>query len=479
MGLDVKNKIKTISENFDLINTIRRCHTSDKKLLAKALDISWPTLNTSLKNILYDSSGPIIQNDMGEYDVDKSYGFFLGIAVGGTETKVSIIDFSLNPIGDKSDFFPEYKNIKYTLSKIKNYKKQEKEDKKQEKYDVLACYYTPEFPQEISNMCNDILNEVVSFFEKSDLCDLLGVGITFPGVFGNTNSEENVFRMGFCPNLSRLVGISLIDLFDKRIIEKIKTNNISFVISHDTEAVTVFEKESLYNCSNKDYAYRDKSNVACVYLGIGLGMGLIINNELLHGSCNSVGEIGHLFTPIMTLNDDQLNEKELKEKKDMAKRREEILRRKPHCYCGIDNCLENKLRVEVFNALDQTEYIDNTTKKELNEFCNNHPYRYRILKNYISYLMNLIINLLNVDMIIFAGRIFNEIDALKFDIDRIKITSGLTTSASACKVIFGSGRIDAVAAGGAILSFFNYKDKRTDCTVDKKMTTKWNRVYFN
>ena len=116
--MDIKNKIKTISENFDLINTIRRCHTSDKKLLAKALDISWPTLNTSLKNILYDSSGPIIQNDMGEYDVDKSYGFFLGIAVGGTETKVSIIDFSLNPIGDKSDFFPEYKNILSPKSNI-------------------------------------------------------------------------------------------------------------------------------------------------------------------------------------------------------------------------------------------------------------------------------------------------------------------------------------------------------------------------
>lgn len=472
MSLDVRQKTKIISENFDLINAIRRCHTSDKKMLAKVLDVSWPTLNTSLKNILDDERGPIIQNDLGEYDVDKSYGFFLGIAVGGTETKVSIVDFCLNPIDAKSIYFSAYNNIKFNLSKIKNYKKQDE-------YDVLACYHTPSFPQDISNLCNDILNDVVSFFENSNSCDLLGIGITFPGVFGNNGSGENVFQMGFCPNLSRLVGISLIDLFDKRLVEKIKANNISFVISHDTEAVTVFEKENLYNSHNKDYGYRDKSNVACVYLGIGLGMGLIINNELLHGSCNSVGEIGHLYTPIAMLSDEQLNEKELEEKNSLKNRKEEIIKRKPHCYCGIDNCLENQLRVEVFDALDQTEYIKNTTSNELKNFHEHHPYRYRILKYYISYLMNLIINLLNVDIIIFAGRIFNELDALKFDIDRIKITSGLTTSASACKILFGSGRVDAVAAGGAILSFFNYKDKRSDCTVDQKMTTRWNRVYFD
>ncbi len=460
MSLDVKEKIDILKKNAPLIDAVRRCHTSDKRYLSKAMETSWPTVNASLKNVLAQKNSPVFISSDGIYEVKSTYGFFVGIAVGGSETKFSILSFDLKPIKEL-DCYVYFNPLFDSLKKVCQYKSVNLEQ-------GYVCYNTPDIPTGISDLCNEILFNVIDFFKTSTDFDLLGIGVTFPGVFGNSLSEDETFKMSFSPNLSRLVGTSLIELFDIRILNILDNNKISFIIGHDTEAVTVFEKESLYS-SKTYYQYRNKKNISCIYLGIGLGMGIIIDNKLLHGSCNSVGEIGHLFPPDLSFVNNNLTSKELEEKNEVEKKQQEH----PHyCYCGVKNCLENQIRTKVFNAYDQESYINNTSDDELLHLPE-HTYRYKLLKAYIMHLMNLMINILNLDVIVLSGRILNGIEPLKYEVDRLKLATGLSTSSNSCKIIFGNSRADIVALGAATLSYFGIGFAKNNFESDKHINIKW------
>lgn len=458
MSLNAASKNNLISRYFDLINAVRRCHTSDKKKLAKALGLSWPTLNNMISKTFEYKTSPIYIDEKGVYCIKPDFGYFVGISVGGVETQVSIVDFSLVPI----DFCKHVvaQKIQQALSSFKFYKNITDNNN-------LACFETPQYPQDISLLCNKIIGVILDSFDTTDY-DLLGVGVTFPGVFGS-NMNDGIYKVGFCPNLSRLVGLSLIDLFDSRLLEKLNKNGISFVLSHDTDAVTVFEKEKLYNKDNISYRYCNSSNYACIYLGIGLGMGLIINRMLLRGACHSVGEIGHLIAPPLNFDNEELSSKEKKKIDSIMKSKTPL-----SCYCGVKNCLEHELRTKVFQCTSQSDFLEKTNNEDLRNFDRNNPLQYKIFKQYISYLMNLLINILNVDAIILAGRILGEMTPLKYDIELIKMSSGLAPSTNACKVIFGTNRSDVVALGGAVMSFFNLKNENfSNYNSDKTIDVSW------
>lgn len=461
MGINAYEKNQIITKYFELINAIRRYHTSDKKKLAKILELSWPTLNNMLTDLVYSSVSPVIQEKNGVYSIKSDFGFFVGIAIGGCETKVSIIDMNLKPININAH--PLFHKIKNLLCKLDTSKSFLYED-------ILACFETPQYPQELSMLCNQIISIIINSFQKDSL-DLLGIGLTFPGIFGG-NQNNDVYKMSFCPNLSRLVGFPLIDLIDKRILEILRNNQISFIISHDTDAVTVFEKENLYDEKNISNEYCDKPNCACIYLGVGLGMGLIVNNTLLQGACHSVGEIGHLIAPPLAMYETQFT-------KDEYETAQKIIETPStsSCYCGVKNCLEHELRTKVFMSESNNEFLNKTTDISLENFDINNPIRYKILKQYISYLMNLLINILNVDIIIFAGRILNKIPSLKYDIELIKLSSGLAAAANTCRVVFGMDRADVVALGGATMSYHNLKqEKLMSYNANKSVEIVWSKL---
>lgn len=460
MSLNVKEKNEWIFNNFDLINAIRRCHTNDKKLLARTLKLSWPTLNNMIIKMFDYDSNPISQNEKGVYRINPQFGYFVGLSIGGLETQLSILDFTLSPINNVQDN-NETKKIKEALMSLKAYKAREDSD-------ALVCFETPQYPQDLSTLCNKIINIVLDVFEQSNH-DLLGIGLTFPGIL-SSDKNNNDFKVVFCPNLSRLVGLSLIDLFDKRVLKKIYDNNISFVLSHDTDAATVFEKENLYKASNRSlYEHCNKSNYACIYLDVGLGMGLIINNTLLKGSCHSVGEIGHLIAPALSFDNEDFSEKESKTISNIQKNKSNY-----SCYCGVKNCLEHELRTKVFGCDSQKEFLEKTSNEKLTAFHKNYSVQYKIFKQYISYLMNLLINILNVDVIILSGRIFNKMTPLKYDVELIKMSSGLAPSTNACKVVFGSERTDVVALGGATMAYHNLKTQsELGYNTDKKLNIVW------
>lgn len=435
--------LESIERCGNIIEAVRYCDTGDKTFISRVGKVSWTTVNNSLKLLSEDK---LIKYKNDKYSVKEDAAFFLGIAFGAQETKVSIVDFAFNPIdstnAEKYGLTALFKKLRDNLT---TYNLTENEN--------ILCFRTGDDTDSISFLCNSIIRVTIDFFSKNQSC-LLGIGMTFPGIIDNETLE-----MRFCPNIPCLNNVYLLDLINASNMELIRDEKISFFIGHDTVAITVYEKERLYFPDARENGYMNKKNVVCLYLGYGLGSGIIVNNQLLIGASNSAGEIGHLPCTKIEVTAIGKNELEDMGKYVYEKNRIEIRQENvnaenvPTCYCSINNCIENIFRIDVFNSADSLDYAEKTRKDLLLSFCADHPYRYKMFKKYIIKLLNIVINIINPDIVILCGRIFNGIPDLKNEINILKQGCNMKHAASKCNIIFGSERPDAVAVGAAIMSY--------------------------
>lgn len=450
-----------------LIEAVRHSNPVDKNLIAKTTNLSWQSVNNFLSNNT-GYNGLIIENNH-TYKINPKYAMFLGIAIGARETKVTLVDCAFNGINEefakenKLDLFFKALNELSRLDVVKN-----------ESY--MICFKTKDELGYISHLCNDIMRTALSYFSQNGDISLLGIGLTFPGI---VNKED--LEIEFCPNITCLNGVHVLNFLQKDILADIKRNSISLCISHDTIAITVFEKENLYKELEKN-EYKNKGNIVCLYLGMGLGCGVIINNQLLSGKNNSFGEIGHIPAP--SLNDfinevkGMLKNENIKNEKYKADFEKCNNVKKSSCYCREPNCIEKMIRVNVFNSETLDELIENTKINKLEHFHTEHPYRYDILKIYLKYLFNIIINLFNPDLIILSGRTLNSIPALKEDSYVLKQSSGIDLAASACHIINGSDKPECVAIGAGILSYYKLIEDNENNDVDSmKFNAKWMTIF--
>ena len=79
--------------------------------------------------------------------------------------------------------------------------------------------------------------------------------------------------------------------------------------------------------------------------------------------------------------------------------------------------------------------------------------------------------MLNVDLVILSGRILNGIPELRSDLEATMNDKSLKASSKYCNIINGSSRLDIVAIGVAILSYYN---SFCDTTEDQSLKLNWN-----
>lgn len=478
-------KKEIIRKNKMLIDSVRRCQTSDKTLLAKISNTSWPTINNFLSSYTNNNKPghDLIINENDKYVVNPSYATYLGIAVGARETKVTLIGMSFDKpteeLSDKyglEDFFERLKGISKLIVKRSSQKN-------------MVCFETKNELWYLSHMCNEIIKVALEFFAKSCDLNLLGIGITFPGII-----DKKDLKVSFCPNISCLNGVYLLNVLYDEILEDLTNNSISLCIAHDTLAITVYEKENLYKRSNSD-KYKNRDNVVCLYLGVGLGLGVIINDQLLTGNNNSVGEIGHIASPSIELLDPQkvfaseesqscnetekynydYNNYKISDKIPVENRIN--VEDAERCHCRLDDCIERMIRTNVFNSTTIEQYIQKTQSEYLEHFDEEHPYRYAVLKHYLSYLFNIIINLFNPDLLILCGKLLNSINALRSDKYALKQSTSIFYPASNCEIINGDDSPDCVAIGAAILSYYKLVESDgTNNTTGMQFNISWNKI---
>lgn len=85
------------------------------------------------------------------------------------------------------------------------------------------------------------------------------------------------------------------------------------------------------------------------------------------------------------------------------------------------------------------------------------------MTQYLGYLLNVIINIFNPDVLILSGRIFDNIEELRGDIESLKSSHTLSFSGSNCKIVLGKGGQYGIARGAAFNTYmrhYTFKDKK-------------------
>ncbi|NQT06442.1 MAG: ROK family protein [Candidatus Omnitrophica bacterium] len=164
--------------------------------------------------------------------------YFIGIDLGGTNTRVALINKRF-AILDRASFPTR----------------------------------TSKTPQRfVSAVCNSVNN----LLKKRGLTrrDVIGIGMGIPG---QMDIKKGIIYS--LTNIKGFNGVNIKRLFAKRI-------KIPLYIDNDVNVMTLAE---LHKGAGKG-----KKNLVCITLGTGVGGGIIINGRLHRGHLSSAGEIGHI-----------------------------------------------------------------------------------------------------------------------------------------------------------------------------------------
>jgi len=311
-----------------ILNAFLRCRNISRTEIAKRFNLSKSTV-TRLVNTLIDEGmiieiEPSSEKKIGRKAIvlglNPEYKNALAIKVGVTHTYLSKIDFAMNIKEIKSFLTP--KNPKDFLDKLEEYTK-------------------------------------MLFPEGLNKTHAVGIGI--PGIVDNTFKNVVV-----APNLN-WKNLPLGDMIADRIK---KAFSVEIPVKMDNEANMAVVAEGMLGTKIE---YNDL-NIVYVYVGEGIGTGLILDGKLYRGRYNTAGEFGH-----MTVMKDGLK-----------------------CKCGNLGCWERYASLGSEIALKAGFDSEKETVEVSNE---------KVLKKYINELAIGLINIingLNPDVIILGGPLIKK-----------------------------------------------------------------------
>ena len=163
--------------------------------------------------------------------------YYVGIDLGGTNTKIGIGDTKGNLFVSDSIKTESIKGIDYILNKI-----------------WIKI-------QEMSNLIN------------INISDIKGIGVGIPG------PVENQSIVGFFSNFTWDKGINLKEKFEQ-------VTGIETLLDNDVNVIA--KGEVIFG------AAKNSSSSITIAVGTGIGGGIFVNNKLISGVKGSAGEIGHM-----------------------------------------------------------------------------------------------------------------------------------------------------------------------------------------
>lgn len=414
-----------------ILNTLRLQKFAQKTNIAKAANIPWASAASLIdemakKNFVIDNSGENSNEKRKLLTVNPQVGYFIGVSVGTSHIKVAILDFNLNVV-DKNYIKEKFKENQYEEDLLQQFGQNfsaTHETKAQ------WCIATPS-ANESENSANlleikSILNYICDFSTKLNACELkvFSICFSFPGHIDFRNNiivESSNFDFNF-----KNVGIN--NLFTSDILDKLHKQNTKIYLEHNVKAAAVAEIENIYD---KNFS----ENMAIVYFGTGLGTSMILDSKLYRGSSNASGQIGH--THFITNVSSDI------------------------CSCGRVGCLEQIIRNDVFSGID----IKTKTGEQLaKELLSRNDQRKKLVY-YLSETIYNMVMLLEIDTIVFSGKLSEIYKVLENEIQEQMISNNISKLK-----IFPSPIGDyASSIGSAMCGYYRILD----------IPFKWNRTIAN
>lgn len=442
---------KVIHSNSKLLSIIRCFGVADRTILMKCMDLSWPTIQKSIEQLklhgiltlktreVKDNKGGDNTKSKEEFSICPKSGYYFGISVGGSQIKVSIIDMEFNPVSSKEfkKYFVDKNHFFSPMSGSKDWIEDSSSD-----YGYFYRNTPISFP-EIQTTINLIIEEIIKLDDNPSL-NICGIGIAFTGAVDNKSKK-----------IIKTFSLKCFDNLPIKYDSLIYPDNISYCISHNinisfdniAKAATISEKFHLYNMNNPNNRYKNCKNIACIYLGTGVGSGLILDNRLYRGASN-FSELGH----IDVLDPGWISDITIPNGLDNA------------CSCGGINCLEYKIRKNVFRKPIETfrtltsqglaeEFEGEDTSKTQVEK------RLKLLAFYLGQTIKTLTNILNLDLIIITGKFNcfrNKLEGYLYD---EKTKNYISYTNSDCSFAYSEYGALAPSLGAAILSSFEDSDE--------------------
>ena len=529
-----------ISENFDMINCVRRLGSqANRTNLARSLGASAVQITRSIqdlrnKNALATASA----TDDSTIQVNPEFAYFLGIHIGSAYTRAVLSNFNLKALTEDDYEKHPFCNLKKDLKKDENHFKVEPltetkssstNSSPQGVYFRSSSTGPRDFVQiarEIDHILNTVLKSIAEALPFISVC------IAIPGIF---DRERGVLE--FCPNIKRLQGVNIANLISTSTQEKMRKLSIPWFIEHDTECTLVHERECLFLSATRSvtkenkiqemqgFKNANKPNWAVLYYGSGIGSSFCLNNQIIRGACNAVGELGHIPSPFLTpkgLDSTDLNhidlislyeelfnknyalfeeyKKRLTEadcaspgknpddhaiisiKKPDSEEVERVyavyfyydrngvlkchklnkeVHNVPECECHKDYCMETAIRALCFDSSTSEMFLKKhsvqkglSIAKTLEEFAVLNPVQYKLLKRHVSFMVAILVGVLNLDVLLVSGTTLCSIPGLQKEFREMKYKNTLAQSANSCEIEFGVNYESSSARGAAIAAFY-------------------------
>lgn len=422
---------KFIKQNEKLINLLRFNKGIDRAELSRRLQLSMPTIYKSIDDL--GSIGVITKTD-SSIQLNNSITTLVGISIGSSLCKIVFLNFDFTVL--EKDTFMKYKE--FICKKI------------------YGNLYADELFQKCLNDTNKnyiyfktpktfyLLKEVINNFFES-LCIMIrnqglnisSIGISCTGVINNKN--QTILE---AYNLNYLNNRTLDSLIFPDMQAFFVENNICISLIQNSNASVISEKIYLNQINSQ---YSCKENIVVLYQGLGCGAGLYFG-QLYEGASGHAGEVGHTKAPICELAEEMSYYESLISEGKIDK----------HCTCGCDDCYDYKIRSYVFEKTASKFY--DMSSDEMLDYLKNNPHKAKLLGEYYGNMINTLTSWLNVDLVIFTGKIYKSMSLLLNHIDVIRDESPLKFNRNDCVVLVSSYGSLSPTVGAAIYAFHKKYD---------------------
>lgn len=206
---------------------------------------------------------------MDEFNLDNAKGYIIGIDIGSKNTDFCLID--------ESAFYNKCYNEMELLSKVAN--------------NSIVRILTPPISSDKKSVELNFYKSIAAQLEKifkyaaqNNYIPIRGIGIGLPGMVDPKTQTliaspswgmNNELYTNFASKLEKVIN------WDN--FKNIVTNNI--VIDNDVRCATRYIWKIKTNAKN----------LMCIFIGNGVGSGIVINNNLYYGHSFLAGEIGHVL----------------------------------------------------------------------------------------------------------------------------------------------------------------------------------------
>lgn len=270
---------------------------------------------------------------------------------------------------------------------------------------------SPPSKKQFLQMMKDGVKQIIS---GTNVASIIGIGV---GMHGLVNPDKGLAV--FSPHLN------LEDIPIKDVLEK----EFSIPVYVENDVRTLALAESWYGYGH------GITNFICLSVGLGVGSGIVINNELYRGLYNTAGEVGHTIVDVNG----------------------------PRCRCGNFGCLEvysselailNRIKKGVRMGRDSliNRWIDGDDSKITIEMVfdaaeQQDPLALEILEDagrYLGIAIANIVNLISPSKIILEGRLFdtggdNVLLPLKQMVKKSSLRNAIKEEAIVCSTLGKKG----------------------------------------